>query len=692
MSTRFPVQDIVNFVNQTPLFRDLEVNSLFELVQKADQQKHETGATIVQSGQPVKGLGLLLRGKAGLMLVDAATGSKTRIEQLLPGAFFGEVGLLLGKGNPLAVIAEDDCDVLIIDRQAMDRVFRKSTEVPLALAKRLSSRFVKLSLLGLGSAKAAPEQSEPSVPKDNETPATGDSDAERDGQIIWVDIGEYNLTKDTISMIPAEIIRRHRVMPLALRKKKLIVGMVNPRSMQAQQEIRRVLHTVDPEIVAISSDDFDQTFVRMKLDAVGAKKQRGAGGRGVPITYAADKEKEADKSQLYIEGEVVQLLDSILTEAMDMGASDIHIEPENTGVKVRYRVSGSLIERQDFLSSGYATPLVARIKVLSELDITERRLPQDGRIMAQIGKQELNMRVSTMAVARGEKAVIRLIDSASAMRPLHQIFQSSDMEKAVRTALANLYGAIVMAGPTGSGKSSSLYSMLNERRLARPDNNIVTVEDPVEYLLDGITQVPVVPRVNFGFAEALHGMLRQDPDVIMIGELRDSNTTTIMVESALTGHLVLTSIHGNNAAAVIQRLQHLGTNPILLSQALSIVIVQRLVSRLCPNCVQEGDVAPALLDSLVARKIVTRAGTGKLPRPVGCDACDNTGYLGRVAVHEVLDLDDAIKATLAAGARPEELIDKAKERNRFFSFAQAGTFLMARRMIAPSDALLLVSE
>ncbi len=697
MARKLPAETIATFLGRLPLLGGCELEELLELAATADHQAHPARSLILQPGRPTSSLGLLLKGRATLAIVDAASGSQSRLEQLMPGDVFGEVGILLGSGAPLAVIAEEDCESLSLPKAAVEALLKRRPGASLALAKRVAQRLVQLGLLGLRAAEPAvrePPAREPEpAPAPEARPAPREPAPAHDpGAIRWVEVSSYPLTPEVLGVVPSPLIRKHRLLPLQVSGSRLVVGMVNPRSAEALQDLRRVLHTMDPEVVAISADDFNQTFVRLKLDAAAPAGPQASAQRAQQLSYAIDQQREAEKSQLVIGGEVIGLFDRILTEALDRGASDIHIEPDATGVKVRYRVHGTLVDRAEMIPASFASPLIARVKVLGELDITEHRLPQDGRIGAQLGRRDLNLRLSTMPVSRGEKAVIRVIDPADVMRPLHQIFLHPDLEKAVRAALADPYGAIVVAGPTGSGKSSSLYSMLNERRTARPDNAIVTVEDPVEYLVQGVTQVPIQPRVGFGFGVALRGLMRQDPDVIMIGELRDSETTTIMVEAALTGHLVLTSIHGNNAAAVIQRLQHLGTDPVLLSQALSIIVVQRLAKRLCPSCAVDAEVAPALLENLAARRIIARSSATKLPRPVGCPACHKTGYAGRIAVQEVLHLDDEIRVALASRATPAELIEKARERKRFASFAQSAAFFMARRLLAPADVLMVVAD
>ena len=680
----FASETVATFLSQTQLLSHCELTDLLDLAENTEQLAYKGGATIMPPGRTLAGLGLLLRGKASVRLVDAASGSHKQLGPLLPGDPFGEVSLLLGSGSPLAVVADDDCHALMIERGRIERLLNGSPQIGLSLAKRISTQFVQLSVLG-GQAIAAPAPQ----PAPAATPARAEP---AEGIIPFEEVGSYNVTPELVEMIPSDLVRRHRVIPLEVRDKSLVIGMVNPRSVAALADLRRVLHGLDPQPVAISGDDFSQTFVRLKLDSSTGKAQRASAGRNMRIEYTADQKKNQEKAQLIIGDEAVGLLDRIVLEALDASASDIHIEPELSVVKVRYRVSGQMVERQEQIPASFASPLLTRIKVVAELDITERRQPQDGRIVAQAGNQQINLRVSTMAVVGGEKAVIRIIDPADVMRPLHQIFCQAETAKSVRETLAKPYGAIVIAGPTGSGKSSTLYSMLNERRTGRTDSNIVTVEDPVEYVLSGVTQVPVSARSGLGFPDVLRGLMRQDPDVIMIGELRDAPTAEIMVEAALTGHLVLTSTHGNNAMSVIQRLQHFGSDAVLLSQALATIIVQRLARRLCPRCATEGAVAPAMLDNLVARKIVSRAGTTALPRPVGCPACQQSGYLGRVPVHELLIFDDGLRGTLARGATPSELLEDAKERNRFASFAQSAAMLMARRQVAPGDALLVVAE
>jgi len=687
LNRRYPVETLAAVLGKTPLLQSCSQDALLELASGAEHQAFQKDAVLQKSGSKTNRVGLLLSGRAALLQVDAATGNSTRLEVLRPGDLFGETELLLGSASPLSVVAEVEGETLTLSSESFEAVLGRSPDLTMSLARRMASRFIQRSLMGALSSGSATVQAAPPT-------APAESSRGSDDLIEWVDLGLYSLSPETLSLVPPQLIRKHRLLPLELNGKTLTVGMVNPRSTEALQELRRVLHTVDPKVVAISGDDFATAFVRYKLGGGGPDrpKQRDGTTRGLRVIYAAEQEKTVDAGQAVVGSEVIALFDRILLEAVDLGASDIHLEQERNGVAVKYRVQGALVPRKDYVAATFAGPLLARIKVLAELDITEHRLPQDGRILAQVGPQELNLRVSTMNVARGEKAVIRIIDAEDAMRPLHQIFANPNLEKTIRANLAEPYGAIVVAGPTGSGKSSTLYSMLMERRLARQDTNIVTVEDPIEYLLQGITQVPVNPRSGFDFSTALRGLMRQDPDVIMIGELRDAATTAMMIEAALTGHLVMTSIHGNHATAVLQRLQHLGTDAILLSQALSTIVVQRLARKLCPSCVTEGEVAPALFDNLVSRKVISRAGTSSLPHPKGCSACKGEGFLGRVAVQEVLVLDDGVRGALADNAKPEELIVLARKRKCFTSFAESAAYLMARRLLSPADALLVVAE
>jgi len=677
---------VAKFLVKTPLLGKCELSQLVELVRGSKQETHAAGDVILAAGAVKSALIFILQGKAGLFLGDPGKGKPERIGKLAPGDFFGEVGFLMGTANPLLVLALKDSLVLEVGREVMAPLIGKNPYIGLLMAKQISDRLQR-------SCEAAPAPG--AAPAAAPAPASGPAPAGAElaeGQIQWVDAGAYTITQSLLEMIPSQFIRSHRMLPLELQGRTLTVGMVNPMSAPALADLRRVLQTVDPRVVAIAMDDFSNTFVRLKLDQTEGGGRNAQEVKGASLTYSVEKKKEEEKKgQLIIGDEVITLFDRILADAVAYGASDIHIEPDATGVRVRYRVSGNLIEREDFLADSYAAPIIARIKVLAELDITEHRVPQDGRISAQLGRRELNLRVSTMAIARGEKAVIRIIDPEDVMRPLHQIFINPTVGKLVEQVSGEPHGAVVVAGPTGSGKSSTLYSMLNNRLTTRPDNNLVTVEDPVEYLLPGVTQVSVNPRVGMDFATVLRGLMRQDPDVIMIGELRDRDTANIMVEAALTGHMVLTSTHGNDAMAVLQRLIHFDLDPVILSQAISCVVVQRLAGRLCASCVEERPVAPALVESLVARKVLSREGAVKLPTPVGCSQCGSTGYMGRVAVQEVLRLDETLRGMLADESAPEELLATAQGRGLFTSFAQAAAYLITRRILAPSDALLITS-
>jgi type II secretory ATPase GspE/PulE/Tfp pilus assembly ATPase PilB-like protein len=684
-------KDIVNFLCQTPLFEKCSETELYELAKCSEQRSHEQDAEILPVAGQLNTLGVLLYGRAHLVLVDMNQYQDLYlVDQLRAGHFFGELSFLYRWNYPLRLIAKKKCYSLICDRDVLEGIMNHRPGAARALARIVAYRFVKLATLAERS-HGIPKDSvlAPNIFEFSFTPA-GEALEE---QIPWVEIGMFSITPDLLQLIPLELIRKHKMLPLRLRDKTLIVGMVNPRSGQALHDLNRVLLTLDSKIVAISKDEFDATVQRLRLPNTNEAQSSTFNDFESGLIYSSEQEQEVGRTQLHQTENIVKLLDAIIAEAIQLEASDIHIESSPDKVLIRYRVQGSLMRRGEPVDARLAAPIIARIKVLANLDITDRRQPQDGRIFARFGKRELNLRVATMPIVRGEKVVIRVLESAVAKRPIHQIIFHKQIEKTVRTALSAPYGAMVVAGPTGGGKSTTLYAMINERKMMVPDNNIVTVEDPVEYILQDITQVQVGAKGNMGFSDALRALMRQDPDVIMIGELRDQDTATILVEAALTGHLVMTSMHGNNALAVIQRLYHFGIDPILLSQAISLIIVQQLAKKLCQNCVRLVEVAPTMVESLKDRKIIPESkGRIRLPVPMGCETCNNTGYHGRMAVQEIMSFDDHIRSALITGAKPEELVEVATKRKRYVSFAQGAGILIARKFLTPGDALLLVTE
>jgi type IV pilus assembly protein PilB len=329
--------------------------------------------------------------------------------------------------------------------------------------------------------------------------------------------------------------------------------------------------------------------------------------------------------------------------------------------------------------------------VLAGLDITERRLPQDGRIGITAGKREIDLRVSTLPANRGEKIALRVLEAAGSTRPLEQIFFESSVLASVRKALNRPYGGILVAGPTGSGKTSTLYSVLNERKLTRPDTNIIMVEDPIEYRLPGVVQVQVNTAAGLGFAQVLRSMLRQDPDVIVLGEMRDQESAQLALEAAMTGHLLFSSVHANNAISALQRLENLGCGRALIAQSVALVLVQRLVRKLCSACRKVDPPTPALLESLIARKIVDK-GTQVVPVPVGCDACGGTGYVGRAVVVETLQVTDPVREAISTG-KPLPLVKEIADAHRallpFLDYARA---LLQKQIISPSEVLLSLAD
>jgi len=353
---------------------------------------------------------------------------------------------------------------------------------------------------------------------------------------------------------------------------------------------------------------------------------------------------------------VIKVINAILSEAVREGASDVHLEPFEKHLSVRFRIDGML---RQILSPPpqLSRFLISRIKIMAQLDIAERRLPQDGRITLRVGGRSVDVRVSTLPARHGERVVLRILDKNGMPLHLEKTGMHASLQQLLRQQLALPHGIILVTGPTGSGKSTTLYAALRE--IGSPSKNILTIEDPVEYELEGVGQTQVNAKVEMTFARGLRAILRQDPDVVMIGEIRDTETARIAVQAALTGHLVLSTLHTNSALGAIERLRDMGTEPYLLANALRAVLAQRLVRKLCLSCRQPVQQPRHLLPFALSE---TLPETIPLYRANGCEACHHTGYRGRAGIHELVVIDEALRVGISAGESEHTLQQRARDR------------------------------
>ena len=636
---------ISEFLSATALFRDLGSSVADQVSGHVRARDFSAGETILSAGYRGGELGIVFAGNVDVCRVDALSGAKTRLGELGVGESFGEVAAVIDLGEPTAIVAEGDSTILFLPKAVVGQLASKLAPFALALAKRISNRLIRLSTTALRGDKSSSAPPPPTTAPTQTKPDNAD-----DRGVRLVRVASFQLEEETLRLVPARLIHQQRALPLQLKGRTLTMGLVDPFSPSALAELKRTIPTVDFDIVAITQDDFNQTIVKLKLDSSSA---RGAGRDRISadeVVYdMSDSERESDNAVRVIGDEVVNLATSIIVSGVQMSASDIHVENDASGIRVRYRVGGVLIDWDQFVPGSYAKGLVGRFKVLAGLDITERRRPQDGRIGLRVGRREIDLRLSSVPAMRGEKLVMRIFEAANMMRPLDQVFVHPTTLNNVRESLNLPYGAIIVAGPTGSGKSSTLYAALGERKRTRPDSNIIMLEDPVEYRLEGVTQIQVNPQVELTFARILRAVLRQDPDVLMVGEIRDRETAELALEAAMTGHLLLTSIHANNALAAVQRLINIGCEQTAIAQSLALVLVQRLVGRMCSHCVVNETPPPILHQTLAKRGIVEASAPVPLPRARGCDACNQTGQAGRIAVIESLLVTDAVRNELMAG-------------------------------------------
>ena len=455
-----------------------------------------------------------------------------------------------------------------------------------------------------------------------------------------INLSKMRIPEEVMSLVPKEMARAYKLVPVCKLGSKLFVAMADPLNVLALDDLRqRTKLEVIPMITTETSlletlsgvSNSSATMDQVLRDAASA-----AAADSVEEVKVA--KQEIDLDQMAADSEdapVVKIVNLILVQAIKEKASDIHIEPFEKEIKLRYRVDGALIEATS-PPKGLQLPIASRIKILAGLDIAERRLPQDGRFRIRVSGKEVDLRISLLPTVYGEKIVIRLLDKGALGGSIENMGLDEYSLGIFKKAIDAPHGMILVTGPTGSGKTTTLYTILNE--LNNPIYNIVTVEDPVEYQLTGINQVAVKSDIGLDFSGALRSILRQDPDIVMIGEIRDNETADIAVKAALTGHQVLSTLHTNDAAGAITRLDDMGIEPFLISSSVILTCAQRLVRRICPNCKEEFQPEPEVFTKL---NIENDGGT--LYRGAGCSRCKGRGYVGRAPILEVLPISEAIR-------------------------------------------------
>jgi type IV pilus assembly protein PilB len=475
-----------------------------------------------------------------------------------------------------------------------------------------------------------------------------------------INLPHINIPLEVVELLPRDTAHNHKVIPVSRLENKLFLAMADPLNVLAIDDVKRITHLEIAPLIASEKTIVD------KLNAVDsaksssmediiqdAQKQREDEADADSVEAIKESVEESNIDQLAASSEeapVIKLANLIIVQAVKDRASDIHLEPFEKSMRLRYRIDGVLMD---------ATPppkqmqmaLISRFKIMSSLDIAERRLPQDGRIRVRVGGKDYDLRVSVLPTVHGEKIVLRVLDKTNLSASVDKLGLDPETFKQLKAAIDAPHGLILVTGPTGSGKTTTLYSALNE--LNSPQWNIVTVEDPVEFQVPGINQVPTKKEIGLTFANALRSILRQDPDIIMIGEIRDTETAEIAIEAALTGHQVLSTLHCNDAPGAIARLDDMGIAPFLISSSVILACAQRLVRRICSHCREPVTYPPKMFEDLGIDP-GTFSGV-QLVRGRGCDRCKNSGYSGRFAIIEAMTVTDQIRKLVIARANTREL-------------------------------------
>jgi type IV pilus assembly protein PilB len=677
-------EQLVQFLKNVKLFAELGPDSLAKLGTCLKTAEFPPAEVIVREGAPGVSMYIIKSGLVEVRKKDPATGIDFLVAQLSEGAAVGEMSLLTGKPRSATVTTVHPTVVFTLTRADFRNLLTQHPEISLGLARILAERL---------------------------------EDATKQVGIDFVSLSKSNFDPRVVGLLPQNLILQHKVVPVAFVNNAVTLAMVNPSNLVAfddvrryikgaiieprvctEDDFRRFMETVYPQLMGLDKekkDELDRRNDEAKAEKKSERKHKSAfdqpmqsledlqneilGGLEV---QSDEEEKKTDATELTTASEdapVVRLANNILAMAIKKGASDIHIEPQEKGVVLRLRVDG-VLKVESVLSKKIQLPLTSRLKILARLDISERRMPQDGRISIKIDDRGIDFRVSTVPAKFGEKIVMRILDKSGSLLPLDKIIVHTPTVEKLRWMINQPYGIIYVTGPTGSGKTTTLYSSLNE--INSPEINISTAEDPIEYDLAGLCQVQTHKDIGLDFARILRAFLRQDPDVILVGETRDQETAKISVEAALTGHLVFTTLHTNDAPGSFTRLEEMGVEPFLMANSTIGIIAQRLARRICQNCKKQVEVDDTTLGYFgYARDTAPPFFKGE-----GCEKCSGNGYKGRVGIYELLLMSDELKRAVAGGAKTDVIRDLAVK-NGMKTLKSYAMILMAEGLTSVEEVL-----
>ena len=631
-----------SFLSQLPLFAGLAPADRAQLEERMPRREFAPQSVIVREGTAADAAFVVLSGLVAVRRKDPESGIEFLLAELGPDQMFGEMALLTKKPRGASVVALEATSCAVLDRPLFEAMMRSLPAFALSITNALAERLDR---------------------------------ANQHVGVEYVSLARVKVDPRVLMLLPQPLINEHRVVPIAFCNNRLTLAMTNPNDVVAFDDVRRIVKGVLIEPVVVTEEDFKRFMSTTYAQAVAKSETPALAARPAPRAAAADKgaaavtvdllqsdlirelqlaadtdvsdaETKQDLMNASEDAPIIRLANSILGLAIKQGSSDIHIEPMEQSVTVRFRIDGVLKVVQQ-LPKKVQLGLMSRLKILSKLDISEKRLPQDGRISVTMEGKAIDFRVSTVPGKWGEKVCMRILDKSNTSLGLDKLISHAPTLTLVREMIAQPYGIVYVTGPTGSGKTTTLYSALAE--INDPEMNISTAEDPIEYDLPGVTQIQVHADIGLTFAAILRAFLRQDPDVLLVGETRDKDTAHTAVEAALTGHLVFTTLHTNSAAVAFTRLNEMGIEPFLVTSSTIGVIAQRLARRLCQSCKEAYVAEPETCRFFGLPEGAT------IYRGRGCAACAGNGVKGRIGIYEVMRMTAALRAMVGRGARAEEI-------------------------------------